>query len=342
MTDTAGDREGLIAAFLAAAGWQAARREPLARDASFRRYDRLFRDGETAVLMDAPPPTENVAAFHKVALILRGLGLSAPEPYAVDEDAGLMLLEDLGDQTFTRVLNGGGDAAALYRTATDLLIALHRRYQVSDAGDDVLSPYDDSRLLGEAALFTDWYMPAVLDASTPPEVRTAYIEGWRAALAAARAVPDSLVLRDYHVDNLMVVAGRDGVSACGLLDFQDAVIGPITYDLVSLLEDARHDVSAALASEMIDRYLSAFPGLDRAAFAASYAVLGAQRSAKIIGIFTRLCRRDGKPVYLKHIPRVWRWLEGDLEHPALAEMRDWFARAVPVDRRVTPRAEGSA
>lgn len=158
--------------------------------------------------------------------------------------------------------------------------------------------------------------------------------------AAARAVADTLVLRDYHVDNLMLLGGRAGVAACGLLDFQDAVTGPASYDLVSLLEDARRDVPADLASRMIARYLDAFPALDRDAFRASYAVMGAQRSAKVVGIFTRLDRRDGKPVYLEHIPRVWRWLEGDLRHPALAGLRAWFDRELPVGTRVTPETTG--
>ena len=145
-------------------------------------------------------------------------------------------------------------------------------------------------------------------------------------LPAARRVPESLVLRDYHVDNLMVIEGRSGIASCGLLDFQDAVLGPVSYDLVSLLEDVRRDVSTDLVAELRARYLAGFPALDRDAFDASYAVLGAQRNAKIVGIFTRLCRRDGMPDYLRHIPRTWRLLEGDLEHPALAPVRAWFER----------------
>jgi aminoglycoside/choline kinase family phosphotransferase len=132
------------------------------------------------------------------------------------------------------------------------------------------------------------------------------------------------------------------VAACGLLDFQDARLGPITYDLVSLFEDARRDVPPGLAEKLLDRYLDAFPDLDRKAFAASYAIMGAQRSAKILGIFTRLDRRDGKPVYLAHIQRVWRWLEGDLSYPALAELRDWFERELPPETRITPQPGATA
>ena len=326
------ERELIIDHFLADAGWADADRRPLAADASFRRYDRLTRpDGETAVLMDAPPPHENVAAFHRVQSILLALGLSAPRPLSVDTSAGLMLLEDLGDRTYTRALADGADEAALYTLAVDLLIELHGSFR----SNGTLPDYDDRRLLDEAALFVDWYLPA-LDVPLIDAQRDAYLGYWRELIALARGVPSSLVLRDYHVDNLMVLAGRNGLSACGLLDFQDAVVGPVTYDLVSLLEDARRDVSPSLIAALQARYLAAMPALDRDAFETSYAILGAQRNAKIIGIFTRLWRRDGKPGYLHHIARTWRLLEADLAHPALAGLHDWFDRAVPRDRRVVP------
>ena len=156
------------------------------------------------------------------------------------------------------------------------------------------------------------------------------------------SVPQTLVLRDYHVDNLMVLPGREGIQGCGILDFQDAVVGPITYDLVSLLEDARRDVPPRLVEEMQARYLAAFPELDRSAFRSTYSILGAQRNAKIIGIFTRLSRRDGKHRYLRHIPRVWRLLEGDLAHSALRPVRAWFEEVVPRNLRDTPAGESAA
>jgi len=328
-------REALIREFLSRHGWGDAARRPLADDASFRRYDRLRRGGERAVLMDAPPPKEDVRPFVAIARRLRALGFSAPAIMASDIAAGLLLLEDLGDATFTRTLADGGDEAALYTLATDVLIALHRRFDAASATD--VPPYDDTRLLDEALLFVDWYLPAVRGAAVPDAIRQAYIDLWRAALPAARRSPPTLVLRDYHVDNLMVLDGRTGVGACGLLDFQDAVIGPAAYDVVSLLEDARRDVSPDLAARLLARYRDAFPDLDRADFETSYSVMGAQRSAKILGIFTRLDRRDGKPVYLEHIPRVWRWLEGDLRHPALASLRDWFDREAPAATRTAPQ-----
>ena len=162
---------------------------------------------------------------------------------------------------------------------------------------------------------------------------------WRALLPLANAVPATLVLRDYHVDNLMLIEGRTGLAACGLLDFQDAVIGSPAYDLVSLLEDARRDVSADVASGLSEHYLGAFPGLDRAAFTTAAAVLAAQRNCKILGIFTRLCVRDRKPQYLVHVPRLWRLVDRDVSHPALAPVRRWLDRYIPADLRRTPRAE---
>ena len=329
------ERARAISEFLAAAGWADAERRPLAADASFRRYERLSRDGASRVLMDAPPPRESVRAFERIARTLIALGLSAPRAFEVDEAAGLMLLEDFGDRTFTRALAEDADEATLYRLAIDSLIALHQRWQ---PGSEATPAYDDARLLEEALLLPDWFLPALRGGPTPEPVRAAYIEAWRAALARARAVPDCLVLRDYHVDNLMLLEGREGVAACGLLDFQDAAIGPVAYDVVSLLEDARRDLDPGLAAAMLARYLDAFPDLDRQRFMESYAVLGAQRAAKIVGIFTRLSRRDGKDQYLHHIPRVWRHLTAGLEHPALAPVKAWFDREVPAAERRSPPA----
>jgi aminoglycoside/choline kinase family phosphotransferase len=329
------DREALIAGFLARAGWRDAARGVLADDASFRRYDRLDRGDGRAVLMDAPPPMEDVRPFIHIDRILRRMGLSAPEILAEDVAAGLLLLEDLGDNTYARVLAEGGDEAALYELAVDLLVELHRQFAAGD--DDPLPPYDDEAFLTEATLLTDWYMPALSGRETPAAQRAEYCELWLTALPRARRAPATMVLRDYHVDNMIWLPDRPGVAACGLLDFQDARLGPVSYDLVSLFEDARRDVPPALTAKLLKRYLDAFPELDREAFAASYAIMGAQRGAKILGIFTRLDRRDGKPGYLTHIPRVWRWLEGDLAHPALADLRGWFERELPRQARAIPQ-----
>lgn len=327
--------------FLDAAGWGGGRRAILAADASFRRYDRISDGDRRAVLMDAPPPMEDVRPFLLLARHLVGLGYSAPQILAEDPAAGFLLLEDLGDETFTRLLANGKDEAALYLLATDVLIDLHRR-PVDQAVPVGCPDYDEARLLDEAALLTDWYMPQVLGAPVSATASADYLDLWKIALAGARTVPESLVLRDYHVDNLMRVEGREGIAACGLLDFQDAVRGPVTYDLVSLIEDARRDVSPAVAKRVIERYLAAFPALDRDDFARSLAVCGAQRHAKVIGIFTRLCVRDGKADYLRHIPRVWRLLEAATRHPSLAPIRGWLDRHIPFDRRIIPPCEALA
>jgi hypothetical protein len=246
----------------------------------------------------------------------------------------LLLIEDFGDGTFTRLLAKGEDEHALYAMAIDVLIALHRRFDAAQT--PWLPPYDDTRLLNEAALLVDWYLPAITGQPTPAALRAEYLDLWRPLLPVARAVPDSLVLRDYHVDNLMRLDGRDGIAACGLLDFQDAVLGPVTYDLVSLLEDSRREIAPDLISAMYARYAAAFPTIDRAALAASFAVLGAQRHCKVIGIFTRLCRRDGKPRYLAHIPRLWRLLDGNFRHPVLAPVKAWLDRNIPPALRRIP------
>lgn len=333
------DRAAQTAAFLSAHGWGDATRLTLADDASFRRYERLCHGKRRAVLMDAPPPREDIRPFIAVDRLLRDLGFSAPEIYAEDREAGLLLLEDFGDATYTGVLAAEPSREPmLYALAVDMLIALHRRF----AGAAGIPAYDLPRLQTEANLLVEWYYPAVYREAAPAGLRAEFESLWRDAFAALAPSPDTLVLRDFHVDNLMWLRHRPGVAACGLLDFQDAVTGHPAYDLVSLLEDARRDVPGDLSARLLGRYLDAFPGIDGAAFRHAYALFGAQRGTKILGIFTRLDRRDGKPAYLKHIPRVWRWLEGDLAHPALGPLRGWFDRVFPVDIRIVPPSEAAA
>lgn len=330
---TAQTRDDLIDAFLARAGWGDGAREKLPGDASFRRYERIRRHGESAMLMDAPPPQEDVRPFIAMAEHLVALGYSAPRLLARDAEAGFLLLEDLGDVTFTRALASGADETPLYTAAVDLLIDLHR--QPRAAAIDLPS-YDDALFLREAHLLTDWYLPAIASAANIESARSGLAEVLTPLLAQARIAAPTLVLRDYHVDNLMVLPGRAGVAGLGLLDFQDAVIGPAAYDLVSLLEDARRDVPPDLAAALLARYAAAFPDVDPAALALSYRIMGAQRSMKIIGIFTRLSRRDGKHRYLGHIGRLWRLIDRDTNHPALAPLRAWLAETFPPDLRRIP------
>ena len=321
-------RRHAMTTFLGTAGWGDASAVPLAGDASFRRYWRLARNGSSAVLMDAPPPQEDIGPYVAVAALLRDLGLSAPEVLAEDSDEGFLLLEDFGDDTYTRLLARGADEPALYTLAVDTLIALQRA--AGPRGTPEIPPYDMERLLGEAALLVDWYRP--LDSG----LREEYLALWREVLPDAMVSRPTLVLRDYHVDNLMLLPDRPGIKGCGLLDFQDAVTGPPSYDLVSLIEDARRDVPASLCRAMIERYLAAFPELDRHAFLRSAAILAAQRNCKILGIFTRLWKRDGKRQYLAHIPRVWRLLEADLRHPTLTPIARWLDRHLPSATRCAP------
>jgi hypothetical protein len=290
--------------------------------------------------MDAPPPHEAIGPYVSIAAALRDYGFSAPEIFAEDDDVGLALIEDFGDDTYTRLLAAGSDERALYGLAIDTLVALQRTAGARGLPD--LPRYDEERLLAETLLLVDWYAPAVMGHRLPPEDRESYAAIWRRLLPQASASGPTLVLRDFHVDNLMLLRERPGVRRCGLLDFQDAVCGPASYDLVSLIEDARRDVSSGLRDAMIARYLDAFPDLDRTQFQRSAAILAAQRNCKIIGIFTRLARRDAKPQYLGHIPRVWRLLIEDLRDPALAPLAGWIDRHLPARLRRVPADRSAA
>lgn len=302
-------------AFVAAAGWAGARIEPLAGDASFRRYFRVVADARTAVLMDAPPVHQDSRPFVAAAEHLRGLGFATPAILASDLVEGLILIEDFGDARMAEVIAAEpAREQPLYAAAIALLRDLHRH----PAGP--FAPYDLATYQREAALFTEWYMPAVDLVPDAAHVAT-YAEAWAEALAGISADRSATVLRDYHSENLMLLA--DG--GLGLLDFQDALAGHPAYDLVSLLQDARRDVAPELEAAMLDLY----GPVDRDA----YALLGAQRNAKILGIFTRLWKRDGKPRYLSYQPRVWHYLERDLAQPALAPVTRWFDAHVPRDRR---------
>jgi len=325
----------MLRSFVTAHGWPVSALRPLADDASFRRYFRLVDDGRCAVLMDAPPERENVAPFLSIASHLRAIGCSAPAIFAADRAEGFVLLEDFGDDTFTRLLNAGAPATPLYDMAVDALVHLQKSSTPANWPAS-LPAYDEQRLLDEVLLFTDWYLPAVSGRPTPPDARETFIDAWRPLLAEVLAWPPTLVLRDYHVDNLMHLAGREGIAACGLLDFQDAVAGHPAYDLMSLLEDARRDLPAGLKGAMLARYHAAARPRDRAAFSRAFTILSAQRHAKVIGIFTRLFRRDGKPAYLVHIPRVWRLFEGALANPAMAPVRRWVGDHVPGAARRVP------
>lgn len=312
-------------AFLARHGWAGARIEPLAGDASFRRYFRVLDGERTAVLMDAPPETEDSRPFLSVGEVLSARGFSSPQVLGVDLDAGLVLLEDFGDARVTPVLAASPEReAAIYATAIDLLAELHEQPAPP------LAPYDETEMLREVRLFADWYLPAA-GLAEARGFDAAWRAAWQAVIAATASAP-VLTLRDYHADNLMLL-DRPGVRSLGLLDFQDALAGHPAYDLVSLLQDARRDVPVVLEAAMIDRYAAARRVNDAAAFRAAYEVLGAQRNTKIIGIFTRLRDRDGRSGYVERLPRLWGLLDRNFAHPALAQVKAWFDANVPVSLR---------
>ena len=312
--------------FLAAHGWEGAEIRPLAGDASFRRYFRIHAaDGRTAVLMDSPPEHEDVGPFLAIAEHLLERGFSPPRPIAVDRAQGLLLLEDFGDDRVGPLLGREpGRELEIYEKAVDTLARLAARPAPAD-----LPRYDDPAMVREVVLFTEHYAPAVGLAVDDQSYLQAWREVWGDILRLVEKDP-VLVLRDYHADNLMVLPDRADL---GLLDFQDALAGHRAYDLVSLLQDARREVSPALEAVMLDRYVEAAGVGEPAAFRAHYEILGAQRNTKILGIFTRLWKRDGKTHYLPFQPRVWSYLERNLVHPALAPVRAWFDANVPADKR---------
>lgn len=311
-----------VETFLQAAGWADAAIEPLAGDASFRRYFRVRRGEDSAMLMDAPPPNEDPRPFLRAAKWLDANGIRAPHILAEDAARGLVLIEDFGLARMRDYLDQWPeDEQEVYRAAVDALVALHQ------LPPGPFLDYSMSEYQREARLFVEWYCPAqnlYVD-------RAAYAKAWEEALSPllSRQRPGVTVLRDYHAENIMLLGA---LQKQGLLDFQDALVGHPAYDLVSLLQDARRDVAPELEAAMFDRYLRA-TGVPAEAFLADYARLGAQRNAKIVGIFVRLWKRDGKPRYLDLIPRVWGLLERDLAHPALAPVARWFEANIPAELR---------
>jgi aminoglycoside/choline kinase family phosphotransferase len=316
--------------FLDEAGWGGSAVEPLKGDASFRRYFRIRNDSQSAMLMDAPPPHEDPGPFLHVGKWLIAQGLRAPRIYAERSDRGLVLIEDFGADRMRDWLDQHPeDEGGVYGRAIDALVTLHA------CPPGPFDAYGDAVYHRELNLFIEWFCPLQgIEADA-----AGWSAAWRAVLdpMIPRQQPGVTVLRDYHAENIMLLPGGEQ----GLIDFQDALVGHRAYDLVSLLQDARRDVAIELEREMFDRYCSktGLEGAERADFAADYARLGAQRNAKIVGIFARLWKRDGKPRYLAMIPRVWQALERDLAHPALGPVAEWFAVNVPREIRDTGGGE---
>lgn len=328
-------RKDEIDAFLAATPWAKAQRNPLPADASHRRYIRLFdmQRGRQALLMDAPPDKEpKTPAFVAVAQALRTARLSAPEIYEADVPRGLLLLEDFGDMSFTHALSlDPAREGALYSAAGAVVPALNGLALPGTA------PYGVAALTKELDIFCDHWWPDAMGGPMTPHIRAGFDEAWAGPLQklenAARTRP-ALTLRDFHVDNLFDLPARDGQARVGLIDFQDALIGHAAYDLVSLLQDVRRTVSPAVETAVLQEAESAIDDPDLRTF---YALYGAQRAMKILGIFTRLDTVDNKPAYRRHIPRTWQCVTMNLNAPDLAPLAAWINTHVPEHLREGPQ-----
>jgi hypothetical protein len=361
------DRLRNMLEFLEASGWGSALVAHMQGDASTRSYARLARDGQTAVLMNAPrqpdgPPVrdgmayshiahlaEDIRPFVAVDVWLRQHGISAPEILAQDIDTGFLILEDLGSRDFATEMRAGTPQATLWRSAVDVLVELRRaavpeHLPLPDATTYTLPRFNRAALEIEVSLLVDWFWPEVKGAPIPQLERQAYEALWRPVLDEILTQPPGLFLRDFHSPNLLWLPQRDGVARVGVLDFQDALREPHAFDLASLLQDARVDVPADLEAELLDHYCTEVekraPSFDRAAFMRTYAIFGAQRNARLIGLWVRLLRRDGKPQYLAHLPRTWRYLERNLARSGLADLERWLAHHLPVDLRQVPLVLG--
>jgi N-acetylmuramate 1-kinase len=336
-------------------GWSDAARHPMTADASvIRSYERLVKpSGETALLMISPPRpvgpavrrgkpyttiaklAETVHAFVAMDKGLRAQGFSAPYIYGEDLEAGLLLIEDLGAEPFT---DGTAPIPERYAEATRLLAKLHGQalpqvLPVAEGVEHPIPPYDLEALLIEVELLLDWYVPHIIGTQLSGSARAEFVNLWTETLGEVLAAPATWTLRDYHSPNLIWLADRDDVRRIGLLDFQDAVLGPPAYDVASLLQDARVTVPPELELRLLGAYArdrhAADPAFAMSAFAAAYAVMAAQRATKVLGIFARLDRRDGKPQYLAHLPRIESYLARNLTHPALSRLKEWYERHLP-------------
>jgi hypothetical protein len=354
------ERIATVRQFIAESGYSSAIRRRLQGDASSRSYDRMMIGGDKRlILMNAPrqpdgPPVrdgkpysaiahlaESVVPFVAMAKGLRTLGLSAPDIIDADLEQGLLIIEDLGDE---RVVEGDPPAPIKerYEAAVDALLVLHD-HRLPDALPVAphlqyqIPRYDIDAFLIEAELLLDWFLPR-LNAAISSDARAAFHALWRDLLQPAIDGSPTWVLRDYHSPNLLWLPNRKEAQRVGILDFQDAVLGPAAYDLASLLQDARIDVPEQTEVELLGRYVrkrrSMDPSFDAGGFIKIYVTLAAQRASKILGIFARLDLRDGKPQYLRHMPRVGGYLQRSLAHPSLAALSAWYGENVPALKKI--------
>ncbi|PRC90932.1 aminoglycoside phosphotransferase family protein [Solimicrobium silvestre] len=309
--------------FISAAGIAPSPCIALAADASSRCYFRLPNAQPAQLLMDMEPDSPDLSAYILISHYLNNIGLSAPRVLRSNSATGLTLIDDFGTQTYTSALANGHDETTLYELAVDALVTLHSAQHVPHE----LPTYDMAALISEVELFLHWYLPELKQGAT--KFGQQFIQRWQEALSDVAQRRDALVLRDYHVDNLMIIPERIGTAACGLLDFQDALIGSRAYDLMSLCQDARRDLSDGLEQHLITRYLNAMPEINHPQFLSDYWLLAAQRHTKVAGIFERLARRDGKYQYLRHQPRVVRLLRQALEQANLQAITNLLDQHFP-------------
>lgn len=323
------ERESLINAFLSAQGLSTAELEWLPSDASFRRYARIqIKENKSYILMDAPPEKERVQPFILIDELLRANDLSAPEIYAKDEKNGLLLLEDFGNNSYAHLIGQGADEAKLYDTALQALFQIAQIKNIPQSVPDYYQNWTDKGLM----CFLDWFMPCCLNRELSNDEKQSFMDIFHALFKSIEATEKGLILLDFHIDN-MILLDRIGAKACGLLDFQDAHFGPLAYDLVSLIEDARRDISPKLQARLFTSYCSQSFIKDKELFERAYHILAVKRHLRVIGVFVRLYLRDGKDKYLKHLARVWRLLETHLSQPYLSDLNAWLDRYVALDKR---------
>jgi aminoglycoside/choline kinase family phosphotransferase len=308
-----------LSAFLDNAGFENAQISFLAGDASFRKYYRISKEDKLAVLMDAPFP-ENPAQFIKIANYLRQHGINSPQIYSYDLDLGFILMEDFGDNTFSRLIAQGHDSQTLYEKAFNVITHLYQNFKDLPCPQFIPVYTADDRL-NDCSVFLDWYWPKIFRSPISNDEKERFLNLWKEAFEKAQSLPKTLILRDYHVDNLILLKSND----VGVLDFQDAVWAPCVYELISLLEDARIDVDPVIQEILWKQYLTMFNDSMHERIIEGAAILAAGRHTRVIGAFTRLAMRDHKTTYLPHIPRVLRLLRKNLNKtPALNDLREWF------------------
>ena len=325
-------RNRAISDFLTSSGWASSQRDELEADASSRKYERLRSGSNQALLMICPPEGENIYEFIKVTDYLLEKKYSVPIIFSKDPKKGLLIIEDFGDTTFMKTAGKTVEASVLYSSALEVLIKMHSN-RSRDWSRLKLPTYNTDLLLEELAIFCEWYLPNFLKTETLKTAIEDFQKIWVRLISEHLVLEPTLVLRDFHADNLFWLPKRKGEQKCGLIDYQDAVIGSPTYDLMSLLEDARRDIPIDLYNKIKGDYILAFPSLDVTKFNKEFALLSAQRHCKVLGIFSRLFQRDNRDKYLEHMPRVWRLLEKSCQSTILAPLEAWLNEFIPFEKR---------